>query len=93
MRGEKVTDKDPLKEPQFPYRISFDGDLVYLTIELPGIGEEKIRLDLDRTTLVVSTADQGRVVRMPIGLPWEARLGTKAFRKGVLELTLERSGR
>jgi HSP20 family molecular chaperone IbpA len=89
MRGEGETGT----EPGLPYRVSVDGDLVHVAVELPGISEEKIRLDLDRTTLIVSATDSGRVVRTPIGLPWRVRLGKKTFRKGVLELTLERSDR
>jgi len=47
-----------------------------------------IRLDLDKKVLIVSVDGNGRVLRKSIALPWKARLGTKQFRKGVLELLL-----
>jgi HSP20 family molecular chaperone IbpA len=77
----------------FPYSLSIDGDLLRIVTELPGISEEKIRLDIDGTTLTISADDRGRQLKTCIALPWQARLGTKRCRKGVLELTLEKYGR
>ena len=75
-------------EAGFPYRLSTEGDTIRVTVELPGIREEMIRLDLDKKVLIVSVDGNGRVLRKSIALPWKARLGTKQFRKGVLELLL-----
>lgn len=81
------------EESSFPCRLSVDGDCLRIVAELPGISEEKIRLDLDETTLIISADDRDRAFRMPVTLPWAARLGVKKFRKGVIELTMERCHR
>jgi len=82
-----------MKESEIPFRLSADGDCVHIVAELPGIGEEKIRLDLEDNTLIISAIEKECRYKKSIALPWKARLGTKRFRQGVLELTLERSGR
>jgi HSP20 family molecular chaperone IbpA len=85
--GRKVTCGD---DSEFPYRLSRDGDRVHLVAELAGIREEHIRLDLERTTLIISAATREKQYRKEIALPWKVRLGTKRFRRGILELTLEK---
>jgi HSP20 family molecular chaperone IbpA len=82
----------PGKEGAFPYRLSFDGNRAHIIADLTGVGEEKIRLDLEKATLVISTTD-GECKQVGIVLPWAATLATKRFRKGILELTLEKTGR
>jgi HSP20 family molecular chaperone IbpA len=76
-------------ENGFPCRVSEAGNGVRIIAEMPGITEEKIRIDLDGKTLVISVAGS-RKHRMSIALPWKARLGKKQFRNGVLELMLEK---
>ena len=72
----------------FPYRLSTEGDTIRVTVELSGIREEGIHIDLEGKTLFISSAGRGRPNRMAISLPWASRLGTKRFRDGVLELLL-----
>jgi HSP20 family molecular chaperone IbpA len=91
-RREK-TPGAPRNESGFPFRLSVDGDKVFIVAELPGIREEKIRLDLGEGTLIISAVDGERSMKRRISLPWVARLAAKKFGKGILELTLERSGR
>ena len=74
-----------------PYHLSTEGDTVHVTVELPGIREELIQLDLDGKVLIISVDGRGPVLRKTIALPCEARIGKKQFRKGVLELLLHRS--
>ena len=93
MTGKKKRGGSGREEMGFPCRVSTDGDSLRIVAELPGISEEKIRLDLDETTLIISVDDRNRQYRMPVTLPWAARLGAKKFRKGVLELTMERCRR
>jgi HSP20 family molecular chaperone IbpA len=78
---------------EFPVRLSPDGDRIHIHAELQGISEEKIRLDVDLNTLTISASDGDTWLKKEISLPWEARLGRKRFREGVLELTLEKSDR
>jgi len=76
-------------ETRISHRLSVEGGSILVIAELPGIDEEMIRLDLDERVLTISV--DGRLgIREEIALPWEARLGKKRFRKGVLELVLEK---
>ena len=89
MRREERARADPVKG--IPCRLSLDGDRVHVIADLGEIGEEKIRLDLEGTGLVVSAAGTGDRYRAEVALPWKASLKAKRFRNGVLEITLERS--
>ncbi len=79
------------KAADVAFRLSVDGDRIYILADLPGISDEKIRLDLEAQTLIITAADGDTLYRKKISLPWTARLGKKKFRKGILELTLEKS--
>jgi len=91
MKKEHETRKPAAKADDVAFRLSVDEDRIFILADLPGITDEKIRLDLEGTTLVISAADGNTLYRKKISLPWEARLGKKKFRKGILELTLEKS--
>ena len=92
MKKEHEAMKPAGKTGELPFRLSVDGDRIHVLAELPGITDEKIMLDLEGLTLVISAVDGDTRYKKKISLPWEARLGKKRFRKGVLELTLEKSG-
>jgi HSP20 family molecular chaperone IbpA len=77
-------------ENGFPCRQSVEGNGIRITAELPMIDEEMIQIDLDENVLTISVNGQGQRNRKEIDLPWEANLGKKVFRNGVLELHLER---
>jgi len=91
MKKEDETRKPAGRNSELPFRLSLDGDSIQILAELPGICEEKIRLDLETTTLVISATDGDTRYKKKISLPWEARLGRKRFRRGILELTLEKA--
>ncbi|MDD1664819.1 MAG: Hsp20/alpha crystallin family protein [Methanomicrobiales archaeon] len=91
MKKENEARKPARKKSEVPFRLSLDRDRIHILAELEGISEEKIRLDLETTTLVISAIDGDKAYKERISLPWEARLGRKRFRKGVLELTLEKA--
>jgi len=91
MKKENDARKPALKKHEFPFRLSVEGDRIHVLAELAGITEERIRLDLEATTLLISATDGDRWYKKKISLPWEAKLGKKRFRKGVLELTLEKA--
>ncbi|MDD1661342.1 MAG: Hsp20/alpha crystallin family protein [Methanomicrobiales archaeon] len=90
MKTENEIRKPASKRSELPFKLSIEGDRIHVLAELAGITEEKIRLDLEATTLVISATDGERRYTKKIPLPWEAKLGRKRFRKGVLELTLEK---
>ena len=71
-----------------PFRLSLDGDRVQVIAEPGEIGEEKIRLDLEGSSLVISADVTGGRYG---ALPWKASLEAKRFRNSVMEITLKRS--
>ena len=74
----------------FTCRQSVEENGILITADLPGIDEEMIQIDLDEDILTISLNGWGDRSRKEIVLPWEANLGKKLFRNGVLELHLER---
>jgi len=68
-----------------------EGNTIRVIAEMPGIDEEKIALDLQGSTLVISASDKRRTYQKEVLLPCEARLEKQRFQNGVLELTLEKT--
>ena len=69
-----------------------EGKFLRIRTELPGIVEEKIKIDLENhatsvTILAVNTVKQFKSV---ITIPCEVRFSKKRFIDGVLEITLEK---
>lgn len=85
-RMEKAGGKGSASETGFPYQLSTAGDTLCVVLQLPGIREEMIRIDLEGKTLIISAARKEGQHRTVISLPWAARLRTKRFWDGVLEL-------
>ncbi|HVN65902.1 MAG TPA: hypothetical protein VMT31_04715 [Methanomicrobiales archaeon] len=79
------------KETEFPYRLSMEDYGIRIMAELPGVDEKMIQIDLEDRNLSISAADRERLYRVAIALPGEVRLKEKRFRKGVLDLFLERT--
>jgi HSP20 family molecular chaperone IbpA len=70
-----------------------EGKFFRIFAELPGIAEEKIKIDLENhsssvTIVAVNTVKQFKSV---ITIPCEVRFSKKRFSDGVLELTLEKT--
>jgi HSP20 family molecular chaperone IbpA len=70
-----------------------EGKFLRIVAELPGIAEEKIKIDLENhstsvTIVAVNTVSQFKRV---ITIPCEVRFSKKRFSDGVLELTLEKT--
>jgi HSP20 family molecular chaperone IbpA len=70
-----------------------EGKFLRILTELPGIAEEKIKIDLENhsasvTIVAVNTIKQFKSV---ITIPCEVRFSKKRFSDGVLELTLEKT--
>jgi HSP20 family molecular chaperone IbpA len=70
-----------------------EGKFLRILAELPGIAEEKIKIDLENhstsvTIVAVNTVKQFKSV---ITIPCEVRFSKKRFSDGVLELTLEKT--
>jgi HSP20 family molecular chaperone IbpA len=70
-----------------------DGKFLRILTELPGICEEKIKIDLEnQSTLVTILAmDTVKQYTKVITIPGAVRFSKKRFFEGVLELTLEKN--
>jgi HSP20 family molecular chaperone IbpA len=66
------------------------GDYFRINAELPGIAEERIRIDLEKSTVAIYASYDDVMYRKMIDLPCEVRLSRKRFSNGTLELILEK---
>ncbi len=73
-----------------PVRVTDTGRELHLSIGLPGITEEQIRLDLEKTSFTVSILDHDKPTKKTIRVPKGARVYKKKFSDGVLEIFLEK---
>jgi HSP20 family molecular chaperone IbpA len=69
-----------------PVRLSDTGGELLISIGLPGVSEEQIRLDLDKTTFTVAILDHDKPVKKTIRIPKGAHFFKKKFSDGFLEI-------
>jgi HSP20 family molecular chaperone IbpA len=70
--------------------ISESGRLICIISQIHGIPEEEIRIDLEKTQLVISTSNEKTAILQTITVPEGSRISKKKFRDGILEIILER---
>jgi HSP20 family molecular chaperone IbpA len=68
------------------------GGYFRVAAELPGVTEEKIRVDLENASLTISASVDGKTYKKTIVIPGPVRFGKKTFRNGVLHVILEKTG-
>jgi HSP20 family molecular chaperone IbpA len=68
-----------------------EGKFFRILAKLPGIAEEKIRIDLDKTGIIIVASDTTKSYRKVITLPCGVKFSKKRFSDGVLELILEKN--
>jgi HSP20 family molecular chaperone IbpA len=73
-----------------PTGISEDGNSILIVSQLHGIPEEDIRIDLEKTQLIISAIMRTETVMRKITVPEGSRISRKKFRDGILEIVLER---
>jgi|WetSurMetagenome_2_1015567.scaffolds.fasta_scaffold08803_4 HSP20 family molecular chaperone IbpA len=78
-----------------PTGISESGRLICIISQIHGIPEEEIRIDLEKTQLVISTSNKSTsnkktAILQTIAVPEGSRISKKKFRDGILEIILER---
>ena len=73
-----------------PVRMTDDGRCIHVSIGLPGVAEEQIRIDLEKTTFIVSISENEKTFKKAIKVPQGARFFKKKFSDGVLEIVLEK---
>jgi HSP20 family protein len=87
--GQPGTSDLPFESPL--KQIIDQGSYLTIVVELPGIREEKIRINLENNTLTLMWLDQMRTFHeKDFRLPCKARLRNKKFQNGRLEITLEK---
>ena len=73
-----------------PVRMTDEGRHIHLSINLPGVVEEQIRIDLEKTTCTLCILENEKMVKKAIRVPQGVRLFQKKFSGGVLEILLEK---
>lgn len=73
-----------------PTGISENGRSICIISQLHGIPEEDIRIDLEKTQLIISALLRTETVMRKITVPAGSRISRKKFRDGILEIILER---
>ena len=73
-----------------PTGISENGRSICIISQLHGIPEEDIRIDLERTQLIISALVRTEKVMRKITVPDGSQISKKKFRDGILEIILER---
>jgi HSP20 family molecular chaperone IbpA len=68
-----------------------EGKFLRISAELPGVLEEKIRIDLEKTSVTILASDTGKQYKKVITVPCEVRFSKKRFSDGILELILEKT--
>jgi HSP20 family molecular chaperone IbpA len=86
-----------LKQPDFIEPVTTirdEGKLIHIVTKLPGIAEEKIRIDIDveKTTITIVAADTSKMYKKMITLPGNVVFSNKQFSDGELHLIVEKKG-
>jgi HSP20 family molecular chaperone IbpA len=71
-------------------RMTDDDRHIHVSIDLPGITEEQIRIDLEKTTFTVTISGDDNMLRKTIRVPRGVRIFKKKFSDGVLDILLEK---
>jgi HSP20 family molecular chaperone IbpA len=84
------TEKKEIIEPVTVLRN--EGKFIHIVSKLPGISEEKIKIDIDfeKATITIFAADSHKVYKKIINLPEEVIFCKKRFSDGELHLTVEK---
>lgn len=88
--NEKTTNTLKIIEPVT--KVIDEGRFLRILIELPGIAEEKIKIDLENhsTSVTIVAVNTVKDFKSVITIPCEVRFSKKRFINGVLEITLEK---
>ena len=93
MRTGNSIDTGPIETFEPETTLVDEGKFLRILTELPGIAEEKIRIDLENssTSVTIVANDTWKQYKKVIVIPCEVRFSKKRFSDGVLELTLEKN--
>jgi HSP20 family molecular chaperone IbpA len=93
MGTEKLKNIQTLKIIEPVTTVFDEGKFLRIVAELPGIAEEKIKIDLENhsTSVTIVAVNTVKQFKRVITIPCEVRFYKKRFSDGVLELTLEKT--
>ena len=93
METGKTKTLSPLKNIEPVTTIIDDGKFLRIRTQMPGIAEEKIKIDLENhsTSVTIVATDTVFQYKKEITIPCEVRFCKKQFSDGVLELILEKN--
>jgi len=90
--GEKKRERQVEKEKIEPETDFFDeGDYFRIVIELPGINEERITINVENDIMTLFASESGREYQKKIVFPCKVKLDKKKYQNGILEIILEKS--
>lgn len=83
----------PMKTIEPAITLFDEGKFLRILTELPGVAEEKIKIDLENssTSVTIVAMDHTKQYKKVISIPCEVRFSKKRFSDGVLELILEKN--
>jgi HSP20 family molecular chaperone IbpA len=89
--NEKTTKTLNIIEPVT--KVIDEGRFLRILTELPGIAEEKIKIDLENhsTSVTIVAVNTVKEFKRVITIPCEVRFTKKRFSDGILEITLEKT--
>lgn len=90
-RNEKTSKTLKIIEPVT--KVIDEGRFLRILTELPGITEEKIKIDLENqlTSVTIVAVNTVQEFKSVITIPCEVRFMKKRFLDGILEITLEKT--
>jgi len=86
----KETENNHIKPVEPVTRCVDEETQVRVLVELPGVDETKIRIELENHTLVIIASDRNKTYKKEIPLSERPRICSKKFKNGVLEIILEK---
>jgi HSP20 family molecular chaperone IbpA len=94
MKTKNSDTASPLKTIEPATTLADEGKFLRIFTVLPGIAEEKIKIELENltTSVTILASDTVFQYKKVIILPCEVRFSKKRFSDGVLELSLEKIG-
>ena len=69
---------------------AYEGRQFYIRVDLPGVTEEQIRIDIEKTAVTLSVSRNGVMEKKTIRIPEGSRLFRKRLSDGILEIILEK---
>jgi HSP20 family molecular chaperone IbpA len=90
MRTRNSKNTRPIKTTEPATTLLDEGKHLRILTKLPGIAEEKIRIDLEKTSVTIVASGTRNTYKKVITIPCEVRFSKKRFSDGVLELILEK---